>query len=131
MVLFESGLQESKQTLWKDLHPDRQAARQHSRRNYNKFLLPLLTQESSYYIPSTKFQTVRYLIKGEDVARMPHMLWKIPIPSQNTLQLLFVVSGSSPYPITRQAREKNPKKPKNKKHPLSEIYLYDTQEKNQ
>jgi hypothetical protein len=40
----------------------------------------------------------------------------------------IVVSGSSPYPITRQAREKNPK---NKIHPLSEIYLYDPQEKNQ
>jgi hypothetical protein len=43
----------------------------------------------------------------------------------------IVVSGSSPYPITRQAREKNPKNKKNKKHPLSEIYLYDPQEKNQ
>jgi hypothetical protein len=43
----------------------------------------------------------------------------------------IVASGSSLYPITRQAREKNPKKQKNKEHPLSEIYLYDPQEKNQ
>jgi len=128
MVEFESGLQESKQTLWKDLHPDRQAARQHSRRNYNKFLLPLLPQESSCYIPSTKFQRVRYLIKGEDVARMPHMCWKF----QFYLKIHFscyCCIWIQPLPNNKTSKREKPKK--TKKNPLSEIYLYDPQERNQ
>jgi hypothetical protein len=117
MVDFESGLQESKQTLWKDLHPDRHAARQHSRRNYNKFLLPLLPQQSGCYIPSTKIPNSTLTDKRRRCSKDGTYALENSNSISEYTSAAIVVSGSTPYPITRQAREKNPNKKKEKKTP--------------